>query len=71
MGFADQAHLSIPIDITPLKEQLFQAQKLSDKLLKLGNDNQGGLYSKALSLEQKYQTVVFYYTLKCSDFPRI
>ena len=72
---SDQAHLKIPIDITPLKDQLVQANNLSNELLKLskqlGNDTPGGAYIKALShcsdtnyqlLEQKYQTISYFYT---------
>ena len=72
---SDQAHLKIPIDITPLKDQLIQAHNLSNELLKLsrrlGGDTPGGAYIKALShcsdtnyqlLEQKYQTISYFYT---------
>jgi hypothetical protein len=73
----DRAHVSVPIDIIPLKSQLQQAHAISAKLLKLskllGDNTVGGLYVKTLShradlnyqlLNNKFETIVYYYTQK-------
>ena len=73
----DRAHVSVPIDIVPLKSQLQQVHTISAKLLKLakllGDNTVGGLYVKSLShtadlnyqlLNNKFETIVYYYTRK-------
>ena len=73
----DRAHVSVPIDILPLKSQLQQVHTIAAKLLKLakllGDDSPGGLYVKSLShtadlnyqlLNNKFETIVYYYTRK-------
>ena len=71
------AHISIPIEISPIAEQIKDvfdyANKLSEISFKLGNDSQGGLLVKALSysadqklglLSSKFETIVFFLTKK-------
>ena len=71
------AHIAVPIEISPIAEQIKDvfdyASKLSDLGKKLGNDSQGGLMVKALSystdqklslLSRKFETLVFYLTKK-------
>jgi hypothetical protein len=71
----DRAHVSVPIDILPLKSQLQQVHTIASKLCKLanrlGDDSPGGLYVKSLShtadinyqlLNNKFETILYYYT---------
>ena len=73
----DRAHVSCPIDISPIAKQLVQAHNLSSKLSQLagtlGDNTPGGLYIKALSysadlhyqlLNSKFETITFYLTRK-------
>ena len=71
------AHLAVPIDIVDLQKQLHMAHTIASQLLTiskvLGVDSLGGLYVQSLShtadisyesLNNKYNTIVFYYTRK-------
>ena len=71
----EMAHISIPIEISPIAEQIQDvydyANELSDISFRLGNDSQGGLLVKALSytadqklklLSSKFETIVYFLT---------
>ena len=71
----EMAHISIPIEISPIAEQIQDvydyANELSDISFRLGNDSQGGLLVKALGytadqklklLSSKFETIVYFLT---------
>ena len=72
---SEKAHISVPIEVTPIANQLQDvfnfSNELSELAYKLGTDTQGGLYCKALSytvdqkyrlLNAKFETIIFYLT---------
>ena len=69
------AHISVPIEVTPIAKQVRDVYKfsneLSDLAYRLGTDSQGGLYCKMLSytcdqklsiLNNKLETIIFFLT---------
>ena len=71
----ENAHISVPIEVTPIARQVQDVYRFSNELselaVKLGTDSQGGRYCKMLSftadqklgiLSQKLETVIFYLT---------
>ena len=71
----EKAHISVPIEVTPIAKQVQDvytfSNELSDLAYRLGTDSQGGLYCKMLSytcdqklniLNSKLETIIFFLT---------
>ena len=71
----EKAHISVPIEVTPIAKQVRDvytfSNELSDLAYRLGTDSQGGLYCKMLSytcdqklniLNTKLETIIFFLT---------